>query len=186
MTRWVPLFAGLSLFVSACATPLNFQASDVQSPFYVAADNQDVVWERVVDVIHSQHFAIARENRLDGVIETDYKVGSGVLEPWHRDSVGLENKLESSLQSIRRKLFVQITPAEGGFLIDVEVFKELEDLEEESTNSSGRSTFEESQPLNRSLNREAGQQAPSGWIALGRDTALEQNLLWHLNSHLGQ
>ena len=33
-----------------------------------------------IDVLHDYRFAIARENKLDGVIETEYKVGSGLLE----------------------------------------------------------------------------------------------------------
>ena len=36
-------------------------------------------------------FEIARENKLDGVIETQYKTGAGILEPWHPDTVGLSS-----------------------------------------------------------------------------------------------
>ena len=59
------------------------------NPVQVSGTNQDVVWERVVDTIHNYKFQIARENKLDGMIQTDYKVGSNLLEPWHGDSVGL-------------------------------------------------------------------------------------------------
>ena len=154
----------------------------VSNPIYVPANNHEAVWERTVDVIHSHQFPISRENRLDGIIETDYKVGSGVLEPWHHDSVGLEDRLESSLQSTRRRAILSVTPAEGGYLVGVEVFKELEDLPGLAANSPGWATFQESTPLERDLDLVVGQSAPSGWIPLGRDAALEQSILQGLQT----
>jgi len=152
------------------------------NPVYVAASNHDVVWEKTIDVLHSFQFQVARDNRLDGIIETEYKVGSGLLEPWHAESVGFENRLESTLQSIRRRVFVSITPADGGFLVSVEAFKELEDLPGIAANSPGGATFQESAPLQRDLNLVTGQTTPSGWIPQGREIDLEQALLARLNS----
>jgi len=175
----------LVLAIMGCRTPLQ-QAADAPqgNPIFVAANNEPVVWERTIDVLHDFRFQIARENKLDGIIETQYKVGSGILEPWHRDSVGKENKLESTFQSIRRRLFVSVTPAEGGFLISVEAFKEIEDLAGLAANSEGAATFQESTPLQRDLNLVVGQSAPSGWIPLGRDIDLEQEMLQALQAEL--
>lgn len=156
----------------------------ITNPIFVASNNQESVWERAVDVLHDYRFEIARENRLDGIIETDYKVGSSVLEPWHRETVGHENRWESTLQSIRRRAVVSIVPAEGGFLVSAECFKELEDLPGVATNSAGGATFQESTPLQRDLDLVVGQSAPSGWLPQGRDTVLEQDMLHRLNSAL--
>lgn len=146
------------------------------APVLVASGNQEWVWEQVVDVVHD-YFDIARENRLDGIIETKPRVGSGLLEPWHRDSVGLQNRLESSLQSIRRRGFINVTPAEGGYLVSVEVLKEQEDVESTPDKSAGGSTFQESRPLQRDLTLVVGDEAPQGWIAMGRDVDLEIRIL---------
>jgi hypothetical protein len=154
----------------------------VGNPILVPAGNEQRIWERTIDVLHDYRFQIARENKLDGVIETEYKVGSGLLEPWHRDSVGRENQLESTLQSIRRRVFVSITSSEGGYLVAVEAFKELEDLAGLAAISSGGATFQESTPLQRDLNLVVGQSTPSGWIPLGRDIELEQDMLIRLQS----
>ena len=182
MARFRTVFSSsLLLLVLAsmgCRTPLQQAAgAPAGNPMFVAANNESVVWERTVDVLHDFRFEIARENKLDGIIETEYKVGSSLLEPWHRDSVGKENKLESTFQSIRRRAFVSVTAAEGGFLVSVEAFKELEDLAGLAANSAGGATFQESTPLQRDLNLVVGQSAPSGWIPLGRDIALEQEVL---------
>lgn len=153
----------------------------VSNPVFIPANSQHAAWERTVDVLHAYHFPIARENRLDGVIESDYRVGSGVLEPWHADSVGLESRLESTLQSIRRKVKIDLTPVEGGFLLGVEANKELENLTGLAENTSGAATFRESTPLERNLNDVVGQTSDSRWIQLGRDTRLEQAILHDLH-----
>jgi len=154
---------------------------------FVGTANNEAVWEQTVSMLHKYNFEIARENKLDGIIETDYKVGSGCLEPWHRESVGFKNRVESSLQSIRRRVLVSITPAEGGFFVNIEAFKELEDLPGIAANSAGGATFQDNRPLQRDLNLVVGQSTPSGWINKGRDPALEAEMLQYLNSHpIGQ
>lgn len=153
----------------------------VSNPVFIPANSQHAAWERTVDVLHSYHFPIVRENRTDGVIESDYRVGSGLLEPWHADSVGLESRLESTLQSIRRKVKIDLTPVEGGFLVGVEANKELENLSGLAENTSGAATFRESTPLERNLSNVVGQTSDSRWIQLGRDTGLEQAILHDLH-----
>lgn len=151
--------------------------AELDDGLVIPIEDRDVVWEKTIDVLHAYQFEIARENRLDGVIETHYKVGASLVEPWHRDSVGLSQRLESTLQSIRRRVSITITPVDGGQFLTLEVIKELEDLDGNAANSPGAATFHEYQPLNRDLAAVVGQTAPSGWIHQGRDGALENKLL---------
>ena len=172
-TYWGALL--LSTWLWGCAT---FSPSQppVANPIVVRANDGDFVWERTIDVVHTYLFEVERENRLDGVIETRYKTGASVLEPWHPDTVGSANRLESTFQSIRRKAFISVTPVEGGFLVGVEAIKEIEDVSR-AANSPGAATFLDNNPLQRDLNVVVGQATPSGWIPRGRDPQLEQSLL---------
>lgn len=179
-------FAGpailLAVLTAGCASMgsrFGFGAAAAANPLYVAGNNENAIWEATVDVLHEFHFDIARENRLSRVIETAYLTGSNVLEPWHSDSVGLENRLESTFQSIRRRVIVNVIPDERGqgYLVSVEAFKELEDLEGLAANSVGAATFNENEPLRRDLNPVVGQSAASGWLPQGRDLALEAAIL---------
>ncbi len=171
---------------SGCAMP--FRQAAVQpatNPLFVQTNNEELVWERTIDVLHTYLFEIEREDRFGRVIETQFKVGSGVLEPWHHESVGLANRMESTLQSIRRKVLVYITPAENGtgYFITVEAIKQLEDLKGGlAANSAGGATFSENKPLNRDLNYVVGQTRPSGWIPKGRDLLLEQSIIEELRA----
>ncbi|MFN0199564.1 MAG: hypothetical protein ACKVT0_22660, partial [Planctomycetaceae bacterium] len=81
---------------------------EVDEGLLIPVADRDVVWEKAVDVLHAYQFSVVSENQLEGVIETDYKVGASLIEPWHRDSVGFRERLESTLQSIRRKVCISI------------------------------------------------------------------------------
>lgn len=149
------------------------------NPFFVAAENEEAVWERSVDAVHD-YFEIARENKLDGIIELEPKVGASVLEPWHRDTDGAVNRLESTLQSIRRRGFVNITPTNGGYLVGVEVFKELENTPGLAASIPGTGTFQQNDPLQRDLDLVVGHSTLPGWLPLGRDEMVEQRMLLSL------
>ncbi|MGQ0633453.1 MAG: hypothetical protein ACT4QC_02490 [Planctomycetaceae bacterium] len=165
---------------TGCATSRPMMASN---PIFVPVNNEDMVWERTVDVVHD-YFEIARENRIvgsqPGVIETRYKTGASVLEPWHRDSPGFESRLESTLQSIRRRAFVNVAPTQGGYLIGIEVFKEIEDLPGIANTTAGGATFQQGNPLRRDLDLVVGQSTPSGWVSRGRDDVLEAEMVARL------
>ena len=150
---------------------------------FISHQDPEYVWERVVDVVHN-YFEIARENQLDGIIETKPLVGASILEPWHRDSVGLDNRLESSLQSIRRRGVISVQPADGGYFVTIDVYKEQEDVLTTPDKSAGNSTFQESRPLQRDLNLVVGDAAPEGWIALGHDQALESKMVNQIQKSL--
>ncbi len=169
--------------IFGCALTGNQVTARANNPIYITGgpENHEYIWERVVDVIHDYRFPINRENKLGGVIETDYRIGSGVLEPWHPDSVGWENRLEATLQSIRRRAFFTITQTDGGYMVGVEVYKELEDLDGIAANSAGGATFQEDASLRRDLDLVVGQSKPSGWILQGRDYVLEQDIANRLN-----
>lgn len=168
---------------SGCATIQGY-TTPVSNPVFVRANNHEVAWERTVDVVHEYLFEIERENKLGGVLETRYKTGANVLEPWHRDSVGSANRMESTLQSIRRKAYVSITPVQGGYLVGVEAHKELEDVAQ-AANLQGAATFLDDSLLQRDLNAVVGQATPSGWVSKGRDEALEQSMLRSINRAFG-
>jgi hypothetical protein len=153
------------------------------SSVQLSADYRDSIWEHAVVVLHRNHFQVARESKLEGVIETHYRGGSNLLEPWHPDSIGLENRLESTLQSIRRRVIVSLkSSSDGQMTVSVRVDKEIEDLPGLAANYEGGATFQESQPLNRDLDQVVGQTGPSRWLSIGRDPMLERQMLSQIQS----
>jgi hypothetical protein len=162
------------------------------NPLLMPVRDSSALWEALTNVIND-YFRIESEEPVrmvgdtltEGRIDTFPETGSTVLEPWRHDSADRYEKVESTLQSIRRQAHVRVIPSEGGFLVDVTVFKELEDVKRPAHVSAGAATFRTEGSLTRVVSPIGEQEVNKGWIRLGRDRALEQRILAHLQETLG-
>jgi len=166
----------------------------------------ETVWTQMVDVV-DDYFKIASEQRVvfsngvpaEGRIDTFPQTGSTLLEPWRGDSIGFRERLEATLQSIRRIGTVRLIPDPGGWRIEAVVQKELENMPRPMMATTGGASFRNDDSLYRygtplpTLGQQVGDQprpvaAPTpnlGWIPLGRDPLLEQRLLSKVMAKLG-
>ncbi len=191
----------LSLMLSAaagCVVDIPGQAGG--PPIALASENpallpnidRDLLWQHLVDVV-DDYFTIDREEPVrlignvltEGRINTFPEIGSTYFEPWRRDSANGYEKLESTLQTIRRQAIVRVIPTAGGYLADVAVFKELEDLPRPEHATTGGATLRHDTSLDRVAQPIGEQPVMRGWIPLGRDLALEQRILVQLRNRLG-
>jgi len=176
------------------------------STIQVPALNRDYAWDQIVDVV-DDYFEIDQEVRVkcigdqltEGFIDTFPLTGATLFEPWRRDSVGFHERLESTLQSIRRRADVRVMPNEHGYLVDIVVLKQLEAVDRPIKASAGAATFRYDTSLTRDTEfdpdpirvpgdpaRPIGPRATtSGWIDLGRDPELEQAMLQKIQGRLG-
>jgi len=162
------------------------------NPTLLPVADPRVAWETVVDVV-DDYFQIDREDPVrtigqtitEGRIDTFPQTGATLLEPWHYDSVGLAERLESTLQSIRRQATVRVTPTQGGYWVQVAVYKELEDVERPEHSTAGAATLRYDETLRRIEQPVGGRPIHEGWIPLGRDPALEQRILADLHARVG-
>ena len=126
------------------------------NPIFVPVNNQDWTWEQIVDVV-DDYFRVERESRVqvvgnvltEGRIDTFPQVGATLPELHRRDSVGRYNRWESTFQTIRRRALVRVIPERNGYLIDLSVFKELEDLPHPEHATAGAATFRSDSSLRR-------------------------------------
>ncbi len=149
-------------------------------------------WETIVDVV-DDYFAIAREDPVrqigdvlvEGRLDTRPEVGATLLEPWRHDSADLRERVESTLQTIRRRATVRVTPAANGYLVEVVVYKELEDVVHPEQATAGAATLPYNPPLTKVTNPILETPVEDGWIVLGRDPVLEQRILRHIVQRFG-
>jgi hypothetical protein len=164
------------------------------NPVLVTSLDRDFVWDQVVDVV-DDYFRIEKEERVrlvgdlltEGRLDTYPRGGSTLLEPWNNDSSTPYERLESTLQSIRRRALVRVVPAQAGFLVDVQVFKELENVPAPETGAvslANPSALRNDNALQRVTNPIGGAQPTLGWIPQGRDAALEQLILAQIQARL--
>lgn len=155
----------------------------MNNPIFVEAYNHDFLWTVLVDVIDS-HFEIEREMPIrlfgtvltEGRLGTKPKIGASLAEWWHADSVGICERTDCTLQTIRRRAEVHVVPEVGGYLIDVKVYKELEDNKNPLNSfSSTNLRFEDETD---SFAEQIDVNSNSGnWFIVERDTAMEERLL---------
>ena len=176
--------AALAALIAAGGCALTGVRTVTPNPLLVPSADFETVWKATVAVL-DEYFEIASENRLARTIKTQPIQGATIVEPWHGDSVSLYDRLESTIQSTRRYAQVHVDPAPGGgYVVKVEVFKELEDLVKPDRQTGGRAVFNDQFPVNRARDIVGPVPLPVGWIPRGRDTLLEQAILARLRDAL--
>jgi hypothetical protein len=168
--------------------------SFVPNPLELPPRADDFVWSQVVDAV-DDYFRIVREQPvqnsngivLDGRIETSYQVGASLNEPWRKDSTSGFERLESTLQSIRRRAIVTVRPQGAAYLLEVVVQKDLEDTDRSQyATETTRSSRRHDGTLIRRDDRINDGPQTLGWIPLGRDASLEQVILHDIFGRITQ
>lgn len=162
------------------------------NPIVVPVVDDDLAWDQIADVV-SDYFTISREQRArrggeawcEGRIETAPQDGATWLEPHRLDSVGSFNRWESTFQTIRRRALVRVVPDANGYLVEVIVEKELEDLPKPEKATAGAAAFRNDSSLpSQRLEDVSRIHSSPRWIQLGRDPALEQRMLADIHARL--
>ena len=165
----------------------------VPNPIELPPASDQFVWSQVVDAV-DDYFHIAREQPvqnsdgiiLDGRIETAYKIGSSILEPWQKDSTRGFERLQSTFQSIRRKATVIVRPRGAAYTLEVVVQKDLEDTDRSQDSSEATAVERHDGTLLRVQDSYDNTPRTLGWIPLGRDTSLEQVILRDIFARITQ
>ena len=156
----------------------------VPNPLELPPVADDFLWLQVVDTL-DDYFRIARQqpvvNRadyvLEGKLETSYKIAGSILEPWRKDTTTGFERLQGTLQSIRRRAIVTVRPIATGYSVEVIVQKDLEDTDR--TQYATESTAGLRHDGSRLSREDSFDDSPQtlGWIPLGRDPTLEIAIL---------
>jgi hypothetical protein len=163
----------------------------IENPLFIAVADREFLWNQTVDAV-DDYFRIEREDRVrliggvltEGRIDTFPTIGSTLIEPWRVDSTPGYEKLHATLQSIRRRGTIRVIPAEGGYLLDVVVQKELEDLDKPESATAGGATLRHDGTLVRQQGAPGRPSVTLGWIPIGRDMTLEQRILADISARL--
>ena len=204
MIRIWLLCAALSIVVCGCTTgpgsaPPGYGPAAAgippirPNPLFVPAMDKDVLYEQVVDVV-DDYFRIAHEERphqlgdiiTEGRIETHPETASTIFEPWRGDSATAYERWESTLQSTRRKASLRIAPAQGGYMIEVAVLKELEDIKHPARYFASDHRLDTDQYPDRYVDPATKKkEGPTNWFPLRRDAPLEQEILARIQQRVG-
>src|SRR5438309_2286521 len=163
----------------------------IQNPLFIPPVDRELLWNHAVDAI-DDYFRVEREDRVrqiggvltEGRIDTFPTTGSTIFEPWRVDSTPGYEKVHATLQSIRRRATLRVIPVDGGYLLDVVVQKELEDLDKPEHATAGGATLRHDGTIVRQEGAPGRFSVTLGWIPIGRDVALEQRILADVSARL--
>ncbi len=206
-----PAFSGFGPAVPQYALPQPLPTKAYQgvqiinNPVSIPVADRDVAFDQIVDVV-DDYFKIESEERVrqtgdiptEGRIETFPQTAATIFEPQRGDSVTLYDRWESTLQSYRRRALVRVMPEPQGYLVEVQVLKELEFVPRPTNATAGAATLRhdnsgdrrtEAEPIfGRSVGDDprpvANAVQPLDWIPKGRDLHLEQELLIRITEKL--
>ena len=168
--------------LAGCATL--FPTPPSPNPLSIPSADFETVWVACVTSL-DDYFEIRDENRSQRKIVTEPRIGATLVEPWSGDSVGFRERLESTLQTMRRFAIVTVNPtATGTYAVKVEVYKELEDMTRPEKQSQGRAVFDNEYPVNRAREVVGPLPMANGWISRGRDPKLEAMILAKIQDKL--
>jgi len=151
----------------------------------------DFVWNQVVDTV-DDYFQIDSEIRpmktgeqwLEGKLATFPEIGSSYFEPWRRDTVIGFQRLQSTLQTMRRTAKVQVVPNNAGYLVEVTVNKDIEEVDRSLSGADGAAAARHDGSVVRTDPTLRGQPITLDWIEQERDNELEQQILREIQGRL--
>ncbi len=156
----------------------------VGNPIQVAVADTEFLWNQIVDTV-DDYFVIESETRViktgdqwaEGRIKTYPEIGATYFEPWRRDALFGFQRLQSSLQTMRRTADIRVVPNGAGFQISVAVLKDLEDVDRSLNAADGSAAVRHDGSVVRTDPTLLGQPITLDWIEQERDTELEQKIL---------
>jgi hypothetical protein len=157
----------------------------VSNPAHIGTVDPDFLWRQVVDAV-DDHFRIDTEqpvrrdnmNWLEGRLTTYPEVSGTSFEPWRGDTARGFERLQSTIQSIRRTATIRIVPEATGYVVDVQVMKEQEDVDQSQFATAGAAAQRHDGSIVRHGNNQLRQQPITlGWYQIGRDRDLERRVL---------
>lgn len=195
--RWWILTASMATLTGCDTLPLaenpvqiggNPAAVVLANPAYVAMGPTDYacLYEAVLDVL-DDYFEIAYANRYDGTIRTFPRVAPGLEQPWRPGSPDGPERTYATLQSLRYRCDAVIQPGEqGGYMVYITVYRELEDVPRPIRATAGAAAFRSDNTVDRQFEVIDPAVVQVGWIPKGRETYVEQAILRKLDRKLAQ
>jgi hypothetical protein len=156
----------------------------VSNPSRVGIIDPEFLWLQVVDSV-DDYFRIQseqwvrrdREQWLEGRLTTFPEISGTSLEPWRRESTRGFERLQSTFMTVRRTATVRVIPEESGYVIDVQVIKEQEDVDQAQASTAGSSAQRHDGTIVRNENQQRQLPVTLGWFEIGRDTELERRIM---------
>jgi hypothetical protein len=158
--------------------PAGIENPVLVSPGVPTAEAYHEVFEKTVDIL-DDYFDLLPPDPYDGRIVSKPRIAPGFEQFWKAGNPDARGRLLATFQTIRQTATAEIRAGErGGYLVYVVVERELEDLARPTQARIGNAIFQDAPTVDRQLEVVGGDaSADHAWFKVGRDYALEQQIL---------
>lgn len=152
----------------------------------LAGTNKRSAMSEAEDVLRKMHFTIEKADVEYGYISTKPLRGAQSFELWRSDNIGEFNSAEANLHTIRRSVEMNFTEQSGQMCVECIARVERMSLPEREVVSPSNATdmFTKSRGSSQRLKLHPEQAEQMRWIDLGRDGALETEILNRIKHQL--
>jgi hypothetical protein len=157
----------------------------VSNPSHIGPVDPEFLSLQIVDAL-DDYFRVANEQwvrrdnvqgALEGIYTTYPQVSGTSFEPWRGDATRGFERLQSTIQTIRRTATVRVNPEEAGYKIEVLVIKEQEDVDQAQNSTAGAAAQRHDGTIVRNENQQRQLPVTLGWYEVGRDQDLERRIM---------
>jgi len=178
------LIFGSFLLVGCASTPVESVKEGAGEGIIVEAE-AEILWQSCQSELKNRGFRLDRVDLRSGVIETFPMVSSQWFEFWRRDVADAASLAESSLQTIRRRVGIKLTPMGGDkYRFNCRVTVQRLSIPPPAVSGSVWAEHVFSSTAGRSpVWNDPGGILEDGWVwvTLGNDTALADEIIRSVN-----
>ena len=166
------------------------------------SEHRTILMEIAEDVLTDMYFTIDKFDPNSGFIRTRPLPGAQFFELWRSENIGAKNQLNSNLHSIRRTVEIILRRSQDASYVGCsdEALAKLSSTDELScivrlqrlslpardvtSSTQAYRMFSMSGPGLQTLQLHPAQEKKMAWLDLGRDTALEKEILKRIENQL--
>lgn len=174
------VFVGLVL-LAGCGRP----AATLDERSLLCMDySRQVLFDASVETLQDMQFELETADADAGLIRTWPLRGGQYFEPWRSDNASAEMAALVNLHSLQRIVEIEMLPSLGKQCVDCRVYVRRLSIPGEFYGGTRQmaALFTEGDVDEQTLVLEADQLEEAEWIDLGRDPALEQELLTEIEN----
>jgi len=180
--KWA-MMAALAAALAAAGAGCK-EAGRRENPLALRGIDADTVESVARRVLEELRFEIEYPEASEGRIATRGLTGASWFEFWREDTLGTDQRIESSLHTTRRRVTVAITPMAAGSEIFVQVTKERLTAPNQGPESIGEAYSLYDFQISKMYERDEIEITHYKWVDVGRDDLLEQEILARLERRL--
>jgi hypothetical protein len=156
----------------------------LENPLLLRGADADVTENVARRILQDLRFEIEYPEASEGRIATRGLTGASWFEFWREDTIGTDQRIESSLHTTRRRVTVAITPVASGSEIFVQVTKERLTAPNTGPQSIGQAYSLYDFEISKMYERDEIAPTRYKWVDVGRDELLEQDILARLERRI--